>query len=851
MSIGMSMLRSFGGLSRRALWQRKGRSILTAAGVTLGVALFFGSLVSNQSGLAAMDRALNASTGSADVLITPVGDNRQAVLDGTMGERIAKLPDVEAAAGVMAVPTTVKTPSGRALRLVYNHPRPAFLVGAEPDEVDSIYRFTYESGRPVGSDRNEVVITDRLAEKLALRAGDRATIATPLGDRPVVVSGILSNSGAGRFNQGNVVFTSLDTARALAGRVGAVSQVFIDLKYGVDGDEWIDRHGAEIGRGVNIEAAGDAGFGRQQLVAFGVILNMVGATILFVAGFLIYLTLSTAVVERVRLYGTLRSIGARRSQVRRLVIGEALLIGSISTALGLALGFGVAAGLIAASRRIFAFSVDSTPLTISPTVVVAAAALGIVTTVVSALLPARRAARLDPVEAMRGDFATQVRLSRAWMVGIIAFVAGAGLLTFGSRASHIGLASPLILFGSNGVLPLVLRPIARVVGAVTSRFARGVGDVAVLHLAKERTRSGYTLALVMVVMATAIVVGAANESFTRSINDQITREFGADLRVEAASTFPPGFAAELERIEGVSVVTPFAIGESKILSSERKEQLAQVRFIDPNRHFETGSFAWRDGDETAAKRALAKGETVFPFAAAERLGLRRGDDVTLRTSEGPRSFRIGVTADISNAIATMYFGWDTGRRYFGIDNPSVVLVKASRGADVDALRKTIEDDLGSKTMLLVSTMEDIRADVRAQIAGGLNSFTILLILAGVLGLVGLTNTMAVSMLQRYREIGLLRAIGARKRQVRGMALVESSTLVAVAFVLAVPLGAFLSVPIVKFSTRIIGDLTIHYYFPWKLLPVLAVAGVIAAAVTAIGPARQATQLDIETALRFE
>jgi putative ABC transport system permease protein len=593
------------------------------------------------------------------------------------------------------------------------------------------------------------------------------------------------------------------------------------------------------------------GFGRQQLAAFAAVLNALGATILFVAGFLIYLTLSTAVVERVRLYGTLQSIGARRSQVRRLVIREALLIGAAATVIGLGLGLGVAAGLIAASRRLFAFTTETTPLVVRPSVVVVAVVLGMVVTLVSAVIPARRAAQLDPVDAMRGDFATQVRLSRAWIAGIIAFTAGAALLVFGANATLIGLAAPLLMYGSVALLPLLLRPVARVVGNLTARLARGVGEVAVLHLAKERTRSGYTLALVMVVMATAVAIGAANDSFSKSLNDQNTVEFGADLQIVSASTFPPGFEAEVQSIDGVSVTSPFAIGLSRILNSSAEPELAQVRFIDPARHFGVGDFVWRDGSRAEAQEALEHGDVIFPHATAERLGLRRGEVVRLRTTDGSRAFRIGATAEISNSVPTMYFSWDVGRRYFGTSNAGFLLVKGEPGADVAAIRETIEDDLGARTSLIVVTIDDIRADIQSQIAGGLNSFYVLLLLAGVLGVVGLTNTMAVSMLQRYREIGLLRAIGARRNQVRGMALVESVTLVAVAFLLAVPLGTFLSVPIVTFSARTIGDLTIHYPFPWKMLPIMAVLGALAALVTAIGPARRATQLDIETALRFE
>jgi putative ABC transport system permease protein len=520
--------------------------------------------------------------------------------------------------------------------------------------------------------------------------------------------------------------------------------------------------------------------------------------------------------------------------------------------LGLLLGFGVSAGLIAASHRILQnISLESTPLVVTPTAVMAAIALGVVTTVVSALLPARRASRLDPVEAMHGDYAADARLSRVWIVGLASFGLGAALLVSGAGVAAVGLAMLLILFGSVTVVPLLLRPLAVATGILTARVAKGVGDIAVLHLAKERTRSGYTLALVMIVMAVAIAIRATNDSYSASLDRQIEREFRADFAIGSASTFPPGFMKQVERIEGVDVVAPYAVARTK-LGFGSKAELTQARFIDPDRQWATGEFAWRDGGKAVAKAALERGgSAIFPFATAKRLGLRRGDLFTMATSQGPRRFRIAATAEISNSMPSLYFSWNDGRRYFDVSNPSYLYVTVKHGADVRAIRSKIENDLGSHTTLLVTTLADVKRDVQSQIAGSLNAFLVLLVLAGVLGLFGLTNTMAVSMLQRYREIGLLRAIGARRRQVRAMALVESSTLVAVAFLLAVPIGSCLSYPLVQFGSRIVGDITVHYVFPWKLLPVLAVAGAVAAAVTAIGPARRATQLDIETALRFE
>ncbi len=852
MSIGMPS--SFSRLSWAALRQRRSRSILTATGVTLGVALFFGALISNASGLRAMSRRVEVSAGSADAVITPVGDIRQAVLDGGIEPKVTRLPGISSVVGVIGFPTTVSAPSGRSLALKYNHPNPAVILGVDLDDAQRVFPVRFEAGRGFASGRDEALIPARLAAKLRLAVGSRATVSTPRGDRRVVIVGVLANSGAGLFNQGRAIVTSLATARSMVGRTGAVTQIFVDLRDGIDAQRWIKDHGATIGRGVTVEApseVGGADFLRRQLAAAGALLNVLGATLLFVSGFLIYLTHSTSVVERVRLYGTLRSLGARRSQVRRLVVTEALIIGGAATVVGLALGLGVAAGLMAASRR-FLENIDlgSTPFVVTPTAPLAAIALGIVTTLVSALRPARRAARLDPVEAIRGDYGAEVRLSRVWMIGVVSFVVGAGLLISGVGVASTGIVAPLFLFGSVTLVPLVLRPLARLIGFITARIAKGVGNVAVLHLAKERTRSGYTLALVMVVMAAAIAIRATHDSYGASLDRQIERELRADFVLGSASTFPPGFSQQVQSVPGVDVVTPFAIARSELLMGSKSEP-AQARFIDPARHWETGEFVWREGGLAQARPALERGGSViFPFSTAQRLGLRRGDFVTMTTGDGPKRFQIAATAEISNSTPSVYFSWREGH-LFGVSNPSFLYVTAKPGANLGSIRSKIEDDLGSRTTLLVATLADIKKDVHAQIAGGLNSFFVLLILAGLLGLFGLTNTMAVSMLQRYREIGLLRAIGARKRQVRAMALVESFTLVTVAFLLAVPIGSFLSYPLVKFASRVVGDITVHYVFPWRMIPVLVVAGGVAAAVTAIGPARRATQLEIETALRFE
>jgi len=841
-------LKSLTGLAVRGLRARPGRSLAAATGVALGVALFFGSLITTASGQRAFDRLIETSSGRADVIVRPVG-SYAATLAPDVVSKARALPGVEAAVGVFALPTAVSTDTV-SQEVTYNRDAPAVAVGVDPAAAERIYPFTLLLGR-MHDAPDEAVVPSRLAEKLEIEPGDDTTIVTPIGNRTVRVTGVLADDGAGGFNQGNAVFLVLSRAQEFGGADGRLSTVFVTLSDGVEPETWIDEHRDTALPGLavdTVDAAGNTAAFRAQILAATAALTVFGTALLFIAGFLIHLTLSAAVVERIRTYGTLQALGARRSQVRRVVLAEALVLGGSGTLVGLGLGYFVAIAIAVGSRR-FLVGFEQFALVVRPSAVVGAVAVGLIVTVASALLPARAAARLDPVDAIRGDHARRAQLGRTWIAGAVSLAVGITIL-FTAEAINLGLAMPFLLFGSVGLLPPLLRPLARAVGTLTSKLARGVGGVAVLHLAKERTRSAYTLGLVMLVMGTTIAVGAANESFTRSFDRQITHAFGADLMLDAAGTFSPSFTDEVRAIGGVDRVVGQAWGDTEMITGSEAETV-QVRFLEPA-GLDVDRLNFVDGTDDDAREALGSGGTViFPAVAAARLGVARGDAVTLRTSDGPRPFTIAATAEISNAIATLYLSDTDGRRYFGAHQPAALFIEFERGADPTRVRQTIERQLGAQHSFAVVTLSDVKADIASQIAGGLSAFWMLLVVAGVIGLLGLANTLAVSMLERYREIGLLRAIGARRTQVRAMALVESLTLVAVAFVLALPLGVLLSQPVVGSAISLVGDVSIQYAFPWDLLPILAVGGIVAAVVSSWGPARRAVRVDPDEALRAE
>jgi ABC-type lipoprotein release transport system permease subunit len=354
----------------------------------------------------------------------------------------------------------------------------------------------------------------------------------------------------------------------------------------------------------------------------------------------------------------------------------------------------------------------------------------------------------------------------------------------------------------------------------------------------------------MCVLALAIATASARHSFDQALANELDATFGWDLSLIAASTFTDDFAAAAASVEGVAAVAPVAETLGSFTVDGRRE-LAQIRGID-QRYFDVSGFRWVEGDDASGRRALGtRGSVLFPKATAARLGLHAGDDLTFETDQGPRPLHIAAVVTYSNAVPTMFVGADTASTYFGASAPGQLLVKVRPGVATDDVRGRLQTTLASKATFIVGTVSDVKADIRDQIAAGVNGFQLLLLLAGVVGLLGLGNTLVVSAVQRYRETGIIRALGARRSQVAAASLVEALTLALAAVVLAIPLGALIGAPVVRAVVHGVGDLSITYRFAWSALPPLVLITLAVAATCSILPARRATKLDIDAALRFE
>jgi putative ABC transport system permease protein len=848
-------VRSLGAIGRRLLTDRRARVVLTTAGVVLGVALFTGCLLTTTTATQGFEAFARETAGDADVVATAPGGAMQTNTTprgGEQGERVvaalAALPGVDRVGPLLGVPTVFEGADGRRTEQRVNFSVAAALIGLELRPEETLYPVVLADGRLPADGADELVLSEKVAASLGVAVGAPVQMSTAQGEVPLAVVGILDAVGIGNLD--DVAFSSLATARRLHGQPEAITQVALALEAGIEPAAWIEENAGRAPEGTVLTDASEAlRTFREQIGALSGAMTVLGGGLLLIAAFLIYLTLSMSVAERTRLYGTLRALGASRAQVRRVVYAEALFIGGVGTALGLLLGVLVAAGLRAATDRLLSLF-GGPELVLTPWVFVVAAAVGLTMSLVSAMVPARRAARTDPAAAVRATHADPALPPVRRTFAAVMAVAGIIVIT---RPGLTAVLVGMLLFGAGLVrlVPFLIQPIARALAPLVTRASRVGGRVAVQHLTAERTRSAYTLSLVMLVMTLAVVILSLHSSFTSSLDRQLRATIGEALTVEAAASFDDGFVTALAEVEGVAAVTAGRSATSSYVDRAGATVDVFVAAIDPATYFDVGGLLFTDGDRATTADALATQDAVvLPAPTADRLDLGRGDQLTLETLAGPRPFEVAAVAELSNLPAELIVGVRSAE-LFGAREIEEILVLPEVGVDPEALRHRIEAELSDTATFLVATAAEHRADTRSQIGGGINSFFLLLGLAAIVGTFGLANTMVVSVTARYREIGVLRAIGARRRHVRGIAITEALLLVAVALVLALPAGLLVSHPMLEMTRNQLSDLTVHYRMPWSVVPVMALIGAAVAVGASAWPAGRASRIEIDDALRFE
>lgn len=846
--------------SLKSLLGRKVRLVMSTFAIVLGVAFVVGSLVFSDT----LDRSFTALFDATvgDVVVRPAGGGGTDGVPGTVTvpaglvDELAALPGAARADGnVAAVGVYVVGADGKVVGGV--GPPALGENFSDAPAAGGLEGLSIVEGRAPAAE-GEVVLDTRTAEQAGYAVGDSVPLltATATPRLEVELVGLSGFPGGGSLNGATLASFATPVAQDLFLQGDdAFSDVWVTAADGTSQEELAAQASAVLPDDVEAvtgeQAADEAASGLLEAVSFLTTFLLIFAGIALVVGaFLIVNTFSILVAQRSRELALLRALGASQRQVTGSVLLEALLLGLLGSTLGLGLGVLLALGIRAVFSRV-GLDLAGQGLVFEPRTVVAAYGVGVVVTLLAALLPALRTARIAPVQAMRDDVALPESSLRARFLGGVALaVVGAGVLAAGlfttvPRAGWwVGAGVLLVLLGVAAASPVLSRPLLLGARAAYARAFGSIGNLAGQNSLRNPRRTTATASALMIGLTLACTMAIIGDSAKASVDRAVEEGFVGDFVVSNvfAGAFSPSVADEMADVDGVAEVV-----RQRVVRAEVGGVGTQgVVGTDP------GSLATLEVDVVDGDTDLARGTVLLEegFAADERLGV--GDEVTVDVPAGERSWRVaGLFAEnpivffpVLTSVATL-----DGAGFTPQDN--LVVVDADDRLDAagrDVVQSDLEAVVADQPIVTVKDQAAFAAEQREPVDQFVLLIFALLGLALLIAVLGIVNTLALSVLERTREIGLLRAIGVTRVQLRWMVTLESVVISLLGAVLGVVLGVVFGIALM-YALREEGLEVISV--PVGQLALFLALSVLVGMLAAVLPARRAARLDVLGAIATE
>jgi putative ABC transport system permease protein len=573
---------------------------------------------------------------------------------------------------------------------------------------------------------------------------------------------------------------------------------------------------------------------------------------LFVGAFIIYNTFSITVAQRTQEFGLLRALGASGGQVMTSVVVEAILVGLIASVIGIGVGLLIAAGLNALLEA-FGIDLPSSGLELQARTIVVSLSVGTLVTVASAILPARKAARVSPMEALREAAPQPARFSRLRILaGVLITLAGAAILMVGLMAdvdqpiALVGAGALVVFLGVAFLAPLFAGLLARVVGAPAARLGL-TGKLAQKNAERNPRRTAATASALMIGLALVGLIGIFSASLKATTNKVVDESLKADFTISPTSItqlpmISPEVAEAVAAREEVGVVAPFRLGQFR----NAKEQTLYIVGTDPSAFEQTADIEVSSGDLSS----LTEDEVFLYAPTGDDLGLSVGEPLRVRfPATGAQELEVvGLFENKALLNADYIVSMDTFEENFPDAVDSSVFVTAAPGVDMATARRALDEVVEDYPSVRVQDQTETKEQAATQVDQLLGLVTALLGLALLIALLGITNTLALSVFERTRELGLLRAVGMMRRQARAMIRWESVIIAIIGALLGIAIGIFFGWALVtSLESEGISELDIP---GGQLILYVVIAG-LAGVIAAIPPARRAARLNVLEALQYE
>jgi putative ABC transport system permease protein len=853
-------LRRFSGLSFRNLRARVQRTLLTAVGIVLGVGIVFGVLTLSNTMSGTFKELFTRAYGSADLTVTAAGGS--GGFDQKAVEEVRGYEGVESAAPRYSLSSSLILYKGQKNSLP--EVRSMRLFGVEPQSAKLATGFELTDGHFPRSG-TELTLDGGSAKRSGLGIGDRVTVGTPEGPKELRLVGLLRIPG-GSFGGLAFGMAPLPFAQKAFDKQGQISGIAVEAAEGVSVSDLGERLDRRLGEGLQAERSETRTQEISgQLQGFKIALLFFAGTSLFVGAFLVFNALSMTILERTRELGMLRALGSTRAMIARSVIVEAMLLGVIGSLLGVLFGYAMARGLVYLFGRAFLFEITS--LVLSPFALVSAIVVGIAVTVVAALYPAMKAGRVSPVEAMRARSAgATAETGHSRVVSLLAPVfglalAGAGIpwiyylaknlsASLGGLVYASGIAAIIAAFlGISLVIPILVRPLAALFSPVLRLLFGVEGRMAAANATRNRGRTALTASALMVGISLVVAFSALGGSLLGSIRDYLDGSLGSDYVVQPTQqNSDAGFTAELPekigRVQGVEKTT-------SIVSTFRQDgkKVDAVFGVDQNY---PGIFRvnYAAGGPDAFSR-LKNGDALVGKQLAQDRKLELGSRIELLGPKGVKKYRVeGILKnDIVGGGMGIYLSHKILASDFNETQSEFLAIKARPGSDREVLAHRIEAVLEDYPQFTLYSNAEWKAQIESDFNRQYVFFYAIMGVSVAVSAFGVVNTLSMSVFERTREIGILRAVGTTRLQIGRLIIDEGIVISLIGCLIGVALGSLLGYLFVQGSGA--GGFEIDFYYP--KLPALAalLSGLFIGIFAGLLPARSAARKGIVEAVQYE
>ncbi len=833
------------------------RSVLTTTGIMLGVAVFVGMHTANRAVLRALYRTVDRIAGATQLQVS----TGETGFDEAVLEQVQAVPQVRVAVPVIeAVVDTGLAGQGSLLILAVD------FTGDR-----SLRDYDFDSGEEAVVDDplvflaqpDSLIVTREFAGRNRLDVNSRIPLQTMAGEKLFTVRGIMKSGGLAAAFGGNLAVMDVYAAQMVFGRGRRFDRIDVALQDAVTLDDGRAAIEKALGPGFQVEAPASRGQQFESVArVYGISMSMTSVFALVIGLFIIYNSFSIAVTQRRGEIGILRALGATQGQVRRLFLGESAVAGLFGSLAGLLLGNLLAKAMTGYISTLFegvyGMTERADEVNADPSVMALAVAMGLATSVVAGFIPAASASRVDPVQALqKGKYqvlsAGENRLRRLAAVG--AAVAAVVLSAFASSPVMFYAGFILAVLASLLLTPALALWLARALRPALKRLRPVEGALAADSLIQSPRRTSGTVAALMLSLSLVIALGGLARASYVSIMDWVATALNPELFVTPTGSlinrqfrFPGSMGDGLRAVAGIDEVQ--AVRSARITFRQKPVTLV---VLSMDRWYARARREAVEGNTEEMYRKAAGGEgIVVADTLAGLYGLSVGSMIELPAPKGIlRLPVVGVVGDWSDQAGAIFLDWALYTKYWNDDTVTTFRVYLKEGASVEEVKKAILAKYAGVSRLFVLTNPEVRRYISGltdQWMGLAYSQIVVAILVAILGIV---NTLTVSIIDRRRELGVLQAVGALRSQLRHTVWMEALTIALVGLVLGLGLGAISLQYVLEMSHRDITGVLLPYRYPFHIAAILVPVMLAAAFAAALWPAEAAARGSLVQALEYE